>query len=418
MYHKRIYRGDTVDILTEIKNDVRSIILPMFGQEIPLGVIETIEALWADSRRPQIHTKKKTAAGYTFTIALPAGISFKDFYSKLDYFKDAAGGDKVNAEIRQSGKMAVLQISTNQLGNYFDYPSDYPRDGILPVPVGYSTAGLQVVDLAKLPHMLIGGATGAGKSNVVHVIVNSLLGLPEPPIVIMIDLKMSEYNYLEDRILLVTDIKEAAEALSRLVQEMRRRQLLLKDSRFVSIQKYNAKAKTKLPYIVLVIDELAELKHPCAQDDLETLLRLCRAAGICIVAATQRPSSKIFTSKSFGDAKANFIGRLCFQTISGIDSRIILDSSEGASLPAIPGRAYWRLGREITEIQTPYLDPEEVTQIDQLPPAVLPERFPTIRDFKGMGRTGYRAATDIIVPVGPGGTKKAGRANRPGRNKP
>jgi S-DNA-T family DNA segregation ATPase FtsK/SpoIIIE len=389
----------------------------MFGQEIPLGVIETIEALWADSRRPQIHTKKKTAAGYTFTIALPAGISFKDFYSKLDYFKDAAGGDKVNAEIRQSGKMAVLQISTNQLGNYFDYPSDYPRDGILPVPVGYSTAGLQVVDLAKLPHMLIGGATGAGKSNVVHVIVNSLLGLPEPPIVIMIDLKMSEYNYLEDRILLVTDIKEAAEALSRLVQEMRRRQLLLKDSRFVSIQKYNAKAKTKLPYIVLVIDELAELKHPCAQDDLETLLRLCRAAGICIVAATQRPSSKIFTSKSFGDAKANFIGRLCFQTISGIDSRIILDSSEGASLPAIPGRAYWRLGREITEIQTPYLDPEEVISVDQFSTPVLRTEFKDNDNAGRMGSIGHTATSDIMLSIGASSAKKINGAIPRGKNK-
>lgn len=200
-----------MDILTEIKNDVRSILLPMFGQEIPLAVIETLEALWPDTRRHQIHKKQKTGNGYTFTIALPAGISFKDFYSKLDYFKDAAGDDKINCEIRQSGKMAILQISQNLLGNYFDYPADYPRSGALPVPVGYSTAGLQVVDLAKLPHLLVGGATGAGKSNAVHVIVNSLLSLQEPAIIVMIDLKMSEYNYLENRILLVTELETACE---------------------------------------------------------------------------------------------------------------------------------------------------------------------------------------------------------------
>ncbi|CVK18429.1 FtsK/SpoIIIE domain-containing protein [Sporomusa sphaeroides] len=407
-----------MDILTEIKNDVRSILLPMFGQEIPLAVIETLEALWTDTRRPQIHVKNKTATGYTFTIALPAGISFKDFYSKIDYFKDATGGDKVNAEIRQSGKMAILKISNNLLENYFDYPADYPRAGVLPVPLGYSTAGLQVIDLAKLPHMLIGGTTGAGKSNAVHVIINSLLSLPEPPIVVMLDLKMSEYNYLENRILLVTEIETACQALNRLVQEMRRRQLLLKESRFVNVQKYNAKTKAKIPYIVLIIDELAELKDKDAQEDLETLLRLCRAAGICIVAATQRPSSKIFTSKSFGDAKANFTGRLCFQTISGVDSRIILDSSEGANLPAIPGRAYWRLGRELTEIQTPYLDPEEVMCVDQFQASMLPKGFTTAGDTFGMGRTGYGAATDIAVPVNPGSTAKAGRARRSGRDKP
>ena len=368
-----------MNILTEIARDVRSIIMPMLGQDIPLAVSETLEALWKEEKRPQIHAKKKTPTGYSFTIALPAGISFKDFYSKLDYFRDSAGGNMVNASITQSGKMAILRISTNMLGDYFDYPTDYPRSGILPIPIGYSTSGLQVIDLAKLPHMLIGGATGAGKSNAIHVIVNSLLSLKESPIIIMIDLKMSEYNYLDNRILLVTELDTGCQALSRLVGEMRRRQRLLKESRYVDIQKYNKHGK--LPYIVLIIDELAELRNKDAQDDLETLLRLCRASGICIIAATQRPSSKIFTSKSFGDAKANFTGRLCFQTISGVDSRIILDSSEGANLPAIPGRAYWRHGRRITEIQTPYFDPEEVPYVDQFPPTMLSTQFQINRSF-------------------------------------
>lgn len=403
-----------MDILTEIKNDVRSILFPMLNMEIPLAIIETLEALWPDTRRPQIHAKKKSATGYTFTIALPAGISFKDFYSKLDYFKDAAGGDKINCEIRQSGKMAILKIGTNLLKNYFDYSADYPRAGALPVPLGYSTAGLQVVDLAKLPHMLIGGATGAGKSNAVHVIVNSLLSLREPPIIVMIDLKMSEYNYLENRVLLVTEIETACEALSRLVQEMRRRQRLLKESRCVDIRKYNRRGK--LPYIVLIIDELAELKDKDAQEDLETLLRLCRASGICIIGATQRPSSKIFSSKSFGDAKANFTGRLCFQTISGIDSRIILDSSEGADLPAIPGRAYWRLGRELTEIQTPYFDPEGVIECE-LSQAVLPKEFPSARNTFGMGCTRHGTTANFNLPFGKGSSASAGRTHPGRRNK-
>lgn len=383
-----------------MKRDVRAILFPMFNQEIPLAVIETIEALWEDKKRPQIHTKRKTAMGYTFTIALPAGISFKDFHAKLDYFKDAAGGDKVNAFISQSGSMAILQISTNLLGTYFDYPVDYPRNGILPIPIGYSVKGLEIIDLVKLPHLLIGGATGTGKSVCIHTIANSLLSLAEPPVVVLIDLKVAEYIYLEDRVMLVTELETACEALNRLVQEMKKRQQLLKQTRFVNIQKYNAKCSAKIPYIVLIIDELAELKDKDAQEDLETLLRLCRAAGICIVAATQRPSSKIFASKSFGDAKANFTGRLCYQTISGTDSRIILDSSEGADLPAIPGRAYWRFGRELIEIQTPFLDPEGVQTVDQFSQAVLSTEFETDSNIKRVGGAGHPATSNPIVSFG------------------
>jgi S-DNA-T family DNA segregation ATPase FtsK/SpoIIIE len=387
-----------MNVLNEIKNDIRSIIMPILNMEIPLAVTETIEALWEEKRRPQIHAKKKTANGYTYTIALPAGISFKDFYSKQDYFKDAAGGNKVQVDISQSGKMAILNISTDMLGDYFTYSADYPQKGILPIPIGYSKRGLEVVDLASLPHMLIGGTTGGGKSNVIHVIANSLLNLPEPPMIVLIDLKMSEYNYLENRVMLVTELETACQALDRLVQEMRKRQLLLKQSKFVNIGKYNAKCETKLPYIVLIIDELAELKDKDAQADLETLVRLCRSVGICNVAATQRPSSKIFSSKSFGDAKANFSGRLCYQVISNTDSRIILDTGEGALLPSIPGRAIWRNGRELIEIQTPYLDPEGVQQIDQFQTCGETKGQSINRNSSRVGRIGCKTNSTINIP--------------------
>ena len=378
---------------------MRSIIMPMLKMEIPLAVTETIEALWADNRRPQIHVKKKTVNGYTFTIALPAGISFKDFYSKHDYFKDAAGGNKVQVDISQSGKMVILEIDTDMLGDYFTYSADYTLKGIMPIPVGYSNKGLEVIDLASLPHMLIGGCTGSGKSGCIHVAVNSLLNLPVPPTVVLIDLKMSEYNYLEKRVMLVTELETACQALDRLVQEMRKRQLLLKQSGFNNIAKYNAKCSLKLQYIVLVIDELAELKNKDAQEDLETLLRLCRTSGICIVAATQRPSSKIFSSKSFGDAKANFNCRICYQVLSGTDSRIILDSGEGANLPCIPGRAIMRNGRDLIEIQTPYLDPEEVQNNDEFQEARQTKRQQINRDTNGVGRIGCKANSNTPVPI-------------------
>jgi S-DNA-T family DNA segregation ATPase FtsK/SpoIIIE len=300
--------------------------------------------------------------------------------------------------------MAILQISTNLLGDYFEYSFDYPRKGILPIPIGYSAGGLEVIDIAKLPHMLIGGTTGGGKSNAIHVIVNSLLSLQEPPVVVVVDLKMSEYNYLENRVLLVTEQESTCQCLARLVQEMRSRQLLLKESRCVDIKKYHQHGG-KMQYIVLVIDELAELKDKDAQEDLETLLRLCRASGICIVAATQRPSSKIFGSKSFGDAKANFGGTLCFRTKSEVDSRVIMDSGEAAGLPAVPGRGYLRVGCDLMLIQSPYLDPEVIPIVDQFSPGMLRAECKGDSDTDRVGGVGHSAINPFGLPFLASGAK-------------
>ncbi|MCX7779594.1 MAG: FtsK/SpoIIIE domain-containing protein [Negativicutes bacterium] len=343
-----------MNILSELKNELRQIILPLLGQEVPLAISEVIEAIWAEEKRPQLHSRKKTALGYDFYYELPAGISFRDFAARREYFRDAIGLHST-VDIIHSGKMALVRVVTQRLKSRYEYDWDYPKHGVLPIPIGYTHQELIVVDLADIPHLLIGGITGGGKSNAIHVIVNSLIHLPVRPEIILIDLKMSEYNYLENHAFLVTDHEGAARTLQRLVAEMRRRQRLLKDAKCVNIAKYNAK-HGPLPYVVLVIDELAELNDENSQDDVETLLRLSRSSGICIIAATQRPDANTF--KRFGQSKANFRGRLCFQVADSINSKIILDSVHAADLPDTPGRALWRLGKELVEVQTPYLDPE------------------------------------------------------------
>jgi S-DNA-T family DNA segregation ATPase FtsK/SpoIIIE len=345
-----------VSILSEIRNDLREIIMPMLGMEVPLAVSEVIEACWCDDRRPQLNSKKKTALGYDFYFALPAGISFRDFAAKREYFRDAIGLHST-VDVIHAGKMALLRVVAQQLKSRYLYDWDYEKRGILPIPIGYTHTGLIVANLADIPHLLIGGITGGGKSNALHVIINSLLCLSVGPKIIVIDLKKSEFNYLENHIeMLVTEQDEANRVLRGLIGEMRRRQNIFKAVKSVNIQKYNTKHEP-LPYIVLVIDELAELTDEAAQDDVETLLRLCRASGICIIAATQRPDAQTF--KKFGQSKANFRGRLCFQVADAINSKIILDNGMGADLPDTPGRAIWKLGKDLVEVQTPYLDPEE-----------------------------------------------------------
>jgi S-DNA-T family DNA segregation ATPase FtsK/SpoIIIE len=336
-------------------NILKELWLLLRDQEERISVNEVVEALWSDTKRPQLHKTKKTVLGYDFYFCLPAGISFRDFASKREYFRDAIGLH-CNVDIIHSGKMALLKVTTQQLKNKYLYDYDYDRRGILPIPIGYTHQGLIVADLAEIPHLLIGGITGGGKSNAIHVIVNSLIHLPVRPEIVLIDLKMSEYNYLGNHCLLITEQAVAAQAIARVVSEMRRRQRILKESKCVNVQKYNAKF-TPLPYIVLVIDELAELTDEDSQDNVETLLRLCRASGINIVTGTQRPDANTF--KKFGQSKANFRGRLCFQVADAINSKIILDNGMAADLPDIPGRAVWHLGKEYIEVQTPFLDPEE-----------------------------------------------------------
>lgn len=368
-------------------------------EEMPIFVSEVIKALWPKDKRPQIHKRKKTCDGYIFTIALPPGISFKDFYSKLDYFKDAAGGSKVNVSISQSGKMAILQINQNMLKESYDYPFGQPIKGTLPVPIGYSLDGLKIIDLANHEHILIGGETGSGKTTCLTAILTALRQLEEPPIMVIIDLKKSgDYSYLDDSVMLITDRAEAGQALDRLLQEMKRRQQILYDSKCKDIKKYN-KVGGKMPWIVLIIDELAQLKDPDDQETLEDLLALSRASGIRIIAATQRPSAQIFKKKSFGDAKANFTITICYRTRSSVDSKVILGSGEGATLPKIPGRGILQIGCDMIEIQTPYFDPEAMPDVDKFAPLGLSKDIAIDRNDDRLGSVRQPANTAATVPV-------------------
>lgn len=345
-----------MSILKELRDDIYELIMPMLGREIPFAVMQVNEALAGDDKRPQLHKKKRTALGWDFYFELPAGLSFREFANKKEYFRDHIG-PHCTVDVLHAGKQVLLRIVSQQLKSKYAYDWGYERTGgDLVIPIGYTHEKLLTIPLESIPHILVAGITRSGKSNFIHVAVNSLLHAPTPPQIILIDLKMSEYNYLEDKALLVTDQEETNKTLTGLVAEMRRRQKLLKATKCVNVQKYNAKNEP-LPYIVLVIDELAELDDEDSQDKTETLLRLCAASGICLICATQRPDAQTF--KHFGQSKAQFLGRLCYQVADALNSNMVLGNSLAAELPAVRGRAIWRMGRESIEVQTPYLDPEE-----------------------------------------------------------
>jgi S-DNA-T family DNA segregation ATPase FtsK/SpoIIIE len=257
------------------------------------------------------------------------------------------------------GKAAIgIEIPNNQREMVFlkeilsstEYQKSKYR---VPIALGKDITGSPVItDLTKMPHLLVAGATGTGKSVSINTMINSLLFKVPPQMVrfLMIDPKRIELSVYQDipHLLhpVVTQPKEATKALHWAVEEMERRYMLLSDRGFRNINSYNLtvlkekKAEPSeegngrdkaLPYIILVIDELADLMMVSSREVEEAIARLAqmaRAAGIHLIIATQRPSVNVLT----GIIKANFSCRISFQVSSKVDSRTILDTMGAETL--------------------------------------------------------------------------------------
>ena len=206
-------------------------------------------------------------------------------------------------------------------------------DSMLTIALGFDVIGRPIVaSLARMPHLLIAGATGAGKSVAINAFIASMLfkATPEDVRLLMIDPKRIELSMYDDipHLLhpVVVEAKMASRALLWAVREMERRYRLLEEKRVKSFSSFNEVAEEKLPYIVIIVDELADLMM-VASKDVETsiarLAQMARAAGMHIILATQRPSVDVLT----GLIKANFPTRISFKVSSKVDSRTILDGS-------------------------------------------------------------------------------------------
>ena len=208
----------------------------------------------------------------------------------------------------------------------------------LAIALGRDVSGLPLVaDLGRMPHMLVAGQTGSGKSVFIAALAACLAmnNEPEKLRLVMIDVKMVEllrFNGLRHLLGKVeTDVQRILGVLRWLVVEMEHRYRLLEGLHTRDIAAYNRKAKTSIPHIVVIIDELADLMMSAPDQTEHHLVRLAqmaRATGIHLVVATQRPSTDVVT----GLIKANFPARLAFSVASGIDSRVILDSTGAESL--------------------------------------------------------------------------------------
>ncbi|EKU93071.1 Stage III sporulation protein E [Alloiococcus otitis] len=295
----------------------------------------------------------------------------------------------------------------------------------LEVAIGRDIAGnIQIANLAKMPHLLIAGATGSGKSVAINGIIASILLKAKPNEVklMMIDPKMVElniYNGIPHLLTpVVTNPKKAAQALHKVVQEMERRYELFAASGTRNMASYNefiqeknqakdGEAGLPLPYIVVIVDELADLMMVASnevENAITRLAQMARAAGIHMILATQRPSVDVIT----GVVKANIPSRMAFAVSSGTDSRTILDSNGAEKLLGRGDMLYQPMGaNKASRVQGAFISDDEVNRIvnhvkNQQDANYIEEMIPTDQDSSGQEEPEdeyYQDAVEMVVEL-------------------
>jgi len=302
----------------------------------------------------------------------------------------SALGIRIIAPIPGKGTIGIEVPNKNRemvsIRSVFATQSFAKTDKELPIALGKTISNeVLVIDLAKMPHLLVAGATGQGKSVGLNVILTSLIYKRHPSQLkfVLVDPKkveMSLYSKLERHYLaklpnseeaIITDTRKVVHTLNSLCIEMENRYEILKDAGARNLKEYNAKFVSRrlnpkeghrfLPYIVLVIDELADLMMTAGKEvetPIARLAQLARAIGIHLVVATQRPSVNVIT----GVIKANFPARLSFRVTSKVDSRTILDTG-GADQLVGQGDMLLSSGSDIIRLQSPFVDTPEIEKV-------------------------------------------------------
>ncbi len=315
--------------------------------------------------------------------------------------------------------------------------SDFKKKEIkLPIALGKNISGLPMIgDLSSMPHLLIAGTTGSGKSVCINTIILSLLyrHTPEKCKFILIDPKMLELSTYEGipHLLcpVITEAKKAASVLGWVVKEMESRYRLMTKEGVRNIDSYNEKHKLPMPYIVVVVDEMSDLMLVAGKEIenyIQKLSQMARAAGIHIIMATQRPSVDVIT----GTIKANFPTRISFQVTSKIDSRTILGEQGAEQLLGKGDMLYMSSANRIIRIHAPFVSDNEIEKINNsLRSQAEPDYVDEILNFvdekelnegsKNLSDKDelYQAALDIIKSEGKASTSFLQRKLQIGYNR-
>ncbi len=315
--------------------------------------------------------------------------------------------------------------------------TDFKKNEIkLPIALGKNISGTPIIgDLASMPHLLIAGTTGSGKSVCINTIILSLLyrHTPDRCKFILIDPKMLELSTYEGipHLLcpVITEAKKAASVLGWVVKEMESRYRLMTKEGVRNIDGYNMKHKLPMPFIVVVVDEMSDLMLVAGKEIenyIQKLSQMARAAGIHIIMATQRPSVDVIT----GTIKANFPTRISFQVTSKIDSRTILGEQGAEQLLGKGDMLYMSSANRILRIHAPFVTDNEIEKINNfLRSQANPDYVDEILNFADEREIGdgskdsgdkdelYQTAVEIIKSEGKASTSFLQRKLQIGYNR-
>lgn len=358
-----------------------------------------------------------------FEIKLAVGVKVSKIINLADDIALALAAKDVRIEAPIPGKSLIgIEVPNQAVGmvSFREVMEAKPKQShLLEVPLGKDISGEVIMaDLARMPHLLIAGSTGSGKSVCINGIITSILMQAKPNEVklMMIDPKMVElsvYNGIPHLLTpVVTNPRKASQALYKLVEEMERRYELFANMGVRNMAGYNEYVKkntdenlTSLPYIVVIVDELADLMMVASkevEDAITRLAQMARAAGIHMILATQRPSVDVIT----GLIKANVPSRIAFAVSSGTDSRTILDSHGAEKLLGRGDMLFIPIGEnKPMRIQGAFISDGEVENVvnfitQQKGPDYQEDMTPNeedlIVDDKGQTPARYEEAVELV----------------------
>lgn len=343
------------------------------SDELYFKVEEVISATRLENKdgvRPQLIEKNPAENGWHFTFSLPPGITLEDWEKRR---KELQTFTNATIEFKNNGPVLILSVYQVNFPDEIPFSFDVSKHKkmIAPFPVGKTPSSkLIIIDLASLPHMLVGGMTGYGKSVALRVITTALLlgGVN----VSALDYKRVTFSKLAPWIRLAKEEGDGERLLKKVIDIGEERLKYLDSLGYEKVSELPKKIRP--PLEAVIIDELTMINNKKSQGYIDDLVHIYRAAGISVILATQRPSANVWDD--FTETRSMLSGRLCFYVADTTDSQIVLGkgNNRGNDLPMVKGRAIWH-GEDEQDIllQTMFLSQDQAVQLLQGVPKVVKE---------------------------------------------